>query len=151
MIGPMRNPPPATVRLAVRLMFVNVGLGLLGVLFAFVFTDQVRDNLRAKHPDDSASEIDHLVHTTVVGVAFVLVIVVALYVVLAVQVNNGQQWARVGVWTLSAFAVVNAIGALASADAAASKAVDVAQGAIEVVIVVLLALGSSNRFFSNRG
>jgi FtsH-binding integral membrane protein len=151
MIVPMNHQPvPATVVLAVRLMFVNVGLGLIGVLFAFIFTDQIRDNIRDKHPDDSPSEINHRVNNAVVLTAFVLVIVAALYAALALQVNNGQNWARVGTWALSAFSVLDAVGALTGNDAAASKSVDLTQGVIEVVIVVLLALGPSRRFFTKR-
>jgi uncharacterized membrane protein YhaH (DUF805 family) len=128
-------------------MFVNVGLGLISVLVTFMFQDGIRDNIRDKHPDDSTGEIDHLVNNTVVLTAVVLVIVVALYAGLAVQVSRGQQWARVATWALAAFSVIDAIGSLAGDDAVGSRVLGVTQGVIEVVIVVLLALRSNNHFF----
>jgi uncharacterized membrane protein YcjF (UPF0283 family) len=144
---PPRGPAPAGVLLAVRLMFVNVGLGVIGVIFAFALKNQIRDTLRDKYPDYTSSHLDSLVNTAVVVTAVVAIVFIVLYALLALQVKKGKNWARIVTFVFAALGAISALSSLAQNTAALSKVLGIIQGVIDIAIIVLLARGESSNYF----
>jgi uncharacterized membrane protein YcjF (UPF0283 family) len=147
---PPKGPPPSNVLLAVRLMFVNVGLGVIGLILAFALKSQIRDSIRDKYPDYTASHIDNLVNTAVVIAVVVAAIFVVLYALLALQVQKGKNWARIVTFVFAALGAISALSSLAQNTAALSKVLSIIQGVLDVAIIVLLARGESGSYFRKR-
>ena len=147
---PTRGPAPSTVTLAVRLMFLNAALGLIGVIILFATKDTLRDQLRDKNLDKSTSDIDNLVNTAVTIGLVIGIIFLVLYVLLAIQVGKGKNWARITTWVFAGLGVLSALSSLAQTAPALSKTFSLIGGVIDVAIIVLLARSASNEYFRKR-
>jgi uncharacterized membrane protein len=144
---PGRGPAPSSVTLAVRLMLVNAALGIIGVIVLFATKDALRDEIRDKNLDKSTADIDSLVNTAItIGLIFGIILL-ALYVLLALQVGKGKNWARITTWVFAGLGVLSALSSLARTAPAASKTFSLIGGVLDVAIIVLLAQRTSNEYF----
>jgi uncharacterized membrane protein len=75
------------------------------------------------------------------------VIFIVLYVLLALQVQKGKNWARIITWILAAFGVLNALSSLAQTNTGGSRATGLIGGVIDLAIIILLAQKASNDYF----
>ena len=108
-----KGPPPSNVVLAVRLMIINAVIGVIGVIVVLAFRDDLRKQLRDKNPGDTNKQIDDAVNTAItIGVVIGIVILV-LYVLLALQVRKGKNWARIVTWVFAGLGVLSALTSLA--------------------------------------
>jgi hypothetical protein len=78
----------------------------------------------------------------VIGIVFIV-----LYVLLALQVRKGRNWARIVTWVLAALGVLNALGSLAQPQPGFSRVVGLIAGLIDVAIIVFLLQRPSNEYF----
>jgi len=78
------------------------------------------------------------------------IVVLALYVLLALQVRKGKNWARVVTWVLAGLGVLGVLVTLAGPGTAANKLVGLVSGVLDVGVIVLLASAASNAFFARR-
>lgn len=70
-----------------------------------------------------------------------------LYVVLALQVRQAKNWARITTWVIAGLGVLSALGSLAQPEPAISRLVALISGILDIAIIVLLAQRPSNRYF----
>jgi len=146
--GPVvRGLAPAQVLNAVRLMFVSAALGLLGLIVVLATKDSLRKEILKKNRDYSASKLDDVVNAAVtIGIVIGLVFII-LYVLLALQVGKGKNWARIVTWVLAGLGAVAGLAGLAQPSPAASKILSVIGAVIDIAIIVLLAQRPANEYF----
>ena len=78
----------------------------------------------------------------IIGIIFLV-----LYVLLAIQVARGRNWARIVTWVISALGVIGLLGVLGESSAA-SKILGVVSGLLAIGIIILLAMAPSNQYFA---
>jgi hypothetical protein len=138
---------PSTVQNAVRLMFVLAALGLIGLIVVFADQDALRKAIADKNPGYDTHQLDTAVHTGVAIGAVIGIVLIVLYVLLALQVRKGKNWARIVTWVLAGLGVLGAITNLAQPQAAITKAIAGVELVLYAVLIVLLAMGPSNEYF----
>ena len=144
-----RGPAPEPVANAVRLMFVRAALGVLGVLLVLATKTTLKSEIVKRNPTADSAKLDSLLNTALaVGVVIGLVFIV-LYVLLALKVRDGRNWARIVTWVLAGLGVLGGLAALAQPEPALSRVVSVISAALDVVIIVLLAQRPASRYFAD--
>lgn len=142
-----RGPAPAPVTMAVRLMFARAAIGLLSVLVAFTQKDAMRDIVRERNPDYSSSKLDTAVNAALAVTVVIGLIFLVLYVLLALQVGKGRNWARIVTWVLAALGLLSFLASLAGDNSGITKVFAVVTAVLDVAIIVLLAQKPSNGYF----
>jgi hypothetical protein len=140
------GPAPSSVMYAVRLMFV----GVVALIVALSTKSTIRSKIAAKNPDFDSQKLNTAVNVTIGTIVVFGVIIIVLFVLLALQVGKGKQWARVITWILSGLGIISALASLGQNVAAASRAVSLLSGLLDVAIVVLLLQKPSNAYFKPR-
>lgn len=147
---PPAGPPPSSVVNATRLMFVSAALGVIGLIVLLASKNSLRDQVAKKNPEYDAHKLDTVVNAAV-AVGIVLgVIFIVLYVLLALQVQKGKNWARIVTWVLAAIGVLSALASLAQTNTGGSRATGLIGGVIDLAIIILLAQKASNDYFRRR-
>ena len=102
-----RPPQPASLRNAVRLMWVGAALALIGVIFTLAFSSKIKSavtkaaikaNVTRRSEGKSvltASQIHSVASVTVVLLAILGIIALLLWVWMAWANNKGSNWARI--------------------------------------------------------
>ena len=75
------------------------------------------------------------------------IILIVLYVLLALQVRKGKNWARIVTWVLAGLGALGGVTNLAQPQAALTKVIAGIELVLYVVLIVLLALKPSNDYF----
>jgi hypothetical protein len=138
---------PSTVQNAVRLMFALVALGVISLIVVFADKNSLRDAIESHDPSFDTSQVDSAVNTAVAVGAVIGIILIVLYVLLALQVRKGKNWARIVTWVLSGLGALGSVSNLAQPEAALTKIVAVSELVLDIVLIVLLALRPSNDYF----
>lgn len=142
-------PAPVTadagpVKTAVKLMFARAALTVVGFLLSLTQQDALRTALHKASP---SVDVDAAVKTaTTIGIVVGLIFVV-LYVLLALQVGKGKNWARIVTWVLAGLAVLGGLASLAGTDTALGKLVVVVILVLDIAIIVLLARPAASAYF----
>lgn len=97
--APARPPRPASVETAVKLIWANIALSLVGAVVTFAMLDSLVD--RALETADAGVDADTLRSGFIVGGAIGLAISVALFAMLAYFIGKGANWARITYTVLS--------------------------------------------------
>jgi hypothetical protein len=141
------GPPPQPVTNAVRLMLVSAALGIIGLIVLITTKGSLRTAIADKNPSFDDHKLDTAVNAAIgVGVVLGLIFVV-LYVLLAMQVRKGKNWARVVTWVITGLGVLSAVTSLAQPVAAGSRAFSLLGGVIDLAIIILLAQKVSSAYF----
>jgi hypothetical protein len=138
---------PSTVRNAVLLMYIRAGLGVLGIIVVLATKNSLRNEIRDQHPEYDADKLDRLTHNAVHASVIIGIVFLVLYVLLAIQVARGRNWARIVTWVISALGVIGLLSVLGESSAA-SKIIGVFSGLLAIGIIILLALAPSNEYFA---
>ena len=114
------SPPPAdprnapsTVQNAVRLMFGLAALGVIGLIIVFADKSALRTAIENANPGDDKTQIDSAVNTGIAVGAVIGIVLIVLYVLLALQVRKGKNWARIVTWVLAGLGVLGGVTNLA--------------------------------------
>ena len=103
------------------------------------FRDDLRKQIRDKNPGYSASKLDSVVNTAItIGVVIGIVILV-LYVLLALQVRKGKNWARIITWVLAGLGVLSGLASLAQTQTPFQRVTTLIGAVIDLAIIILLA------------
>lgn len=152
--GPQEQGPrtaPAPVLTAVRLMFARAALSLLGLLALLATKSTLKEQILKSKPTVSGSQIDTLLSAAIgIGVVVGLVFIV-LYVLLALQVRKGKNWARIVTWVLAGLGVLSALTSLAQPEPLLTRILSLIGAVIDVAVIVLLAQRPSSAYFSKTG
>lgn len=144
------GPVPKEVDLASKLMFLRVALGILSAILAFTLGDSIKDSIREGNPNLTASEVDSA-YAIGIGVALFFGLVFALlYVLLAIQVRKGKNWARIVTIVLATLGVLTGLLGLASDGPALDRIVSLLLLLVDAAIIVLLVMKPSRDFFASR-
>jgi hypothetical protein len=138
---------PSTVQNAVRLMFLLAALGLIGIIVVFAEKDALRTAIRDANSGYDTTQIDNALNTAIAVGAVIGVILIVLYVLLALQVRKGKNWARIVTWVLAGLGVLGAFSNLAQPQAAITKVIAGIELVLYIVLIVLLAMKPSNEYF----
>jgi uncharacterized membrane-anchored protein len=142
-----RGEAPPPVQNAVRLMFVRAALGVVGIIALLATKSALKKAILKNTPSADAAKLDSLVNTALVVGAVIGIVFIVLYVLLALQVRKGRNWARIVTWVLAALGVLNALGSLAQPQPGFSRVVGLIAGLIDVAIIVFLLQRPSNEYF----
>jgi hypothetical protein len=154
--APQGGPPPAgrdprsapsTVRNAVRLMFVLAALGLIALIIVFANKNELRKAIADANPGYDTTQLDNAVNVGITIGAVIGIVLIVLYVLLALQVRKGKNWARIVTWVLAGLGVLGSVTNLAQPQAALTKVVAGVELVLYVVLIVLLAMAPSNEYF----
>jgi len=141
------SSPPADVLRAVQLMFARVAVGVVSAVVTVTSGDAIKGSIRAGDPALGPDEVESQYARTV-GIAIGLGVVVAvLFVLLALQVLEGRNWARIVTWVVAGLGVLGGVLALFSSGTLLEKAITVIALLLDVRIIVLLASRSANEYF----
>jgi hypothetical protein len=147
---PTTNDPrsaPSSVQNAVRLMFLLAALGLIGIIVVFADKNALRTAIENANSGYSTKQVDDALNTAVAIAAVIGIILIVLYVLLALQVRKGKNWARIVTWVLAGLGVLGSVGNLAQPQAAITKVIAGVELVLYVVLIVLLAMKPSNEYF----
>ena len=104
----VRGPRPASVDLAVKLIWGAIAVSLLSGIATFVMIDSIIDQQLEASGVGEAVTADAIRTAALMSAAFGLVISVALYALLAIFIGKGANWARI------VYTVFTVIGVLVS-------------------------------------
>jgi hypothetical protein len=141
---------PSTVVNAVRLMFVSAAIGVVSLIVALSTKSTIRAKIAKKNPDFDAQKLNTAVNATIAIIVVFGIIFIVLFVLLALQVGKGKNWARIVTWVITGLGILSALASLGQSVSAASRVVDLVAGLLDVAIVVLLLQKPSNAFFKPR-
>lgn len=146
--GPMVRPPaPPPVVNAVRLMLVQAAFSVLGFVVLIATKDALKKAIAKKNTGYDAQKLTDVVNAAVaIGIVIALIVTV-LYVLLALQVRKGKNWARIVTWVLSGLGVLSGLASLAQPETALSRVLGLVGVLIDVAIIVLLAQRPSSQYF----
>lgn len=140
---------PGTVRNAVILMYARAALGLISIFVLLATKSPLKTAIHKDNPNYDASKLDNIVNAAVISGLVVGIIFLVLYVLLAVQVAKGKNWARIVTWVISGLGVLSIFGVISNSTGL-TKVVDIVSGLLAIAIIVLLAMGPSNQYFATR-
>lgn len=144
------GPPPPSVVTAVRLMFVRAGVALIGAIITFAMKNDLRSAIKDANPNASAHRINTLYNSAIAVGIIVAAIFIVLYLLLALQVRKGKNWARIVTWIVAGLGVIDAFGSLAQTTTSATQTITIIVGVIDVAIIVMLSQRASNFYFNKR-
>lgn len=141
------GPAPATVGNAVRLMMIRAALGVLGIIVVLATKSSLKKEILKHNRSADAARLDSLVNTAITVGIVVGIVFIVLYVLLALQVRNGRNWARIVTWVIAGLGVLSALSSLAQPEPALSRVVSAISAILDIAIIVLLAQRPSNQYF----
>jgi hypothetical protein len=149
--APERGLVPAPVRNAVRIMFVRTVLGVGEIVEAVATRSTLKAEILRKNPASDSTRLSRLFNPlfTALVVAFLMYLVV--YALLALQVRQGRNWARVVTVVLGALAALFSLASLGETEPAPSHVLGPVNAALSVVVIVLLSLHQSSLYFHRAG
>jgi hypothetical protein len=118
---PVRPEPPASVVMAVRLMYAGAVVSALSLIVGLATIGSLRSNLHKAQPTLTPTQLHQLQTVVVVGSVFIGVLSIGLWVWMALMNKAGKSWARIvaavlfGLYTLYLLFVVARTGAAGSA------------------------------------
>jgi hypothetical protein len=134
---------PAPVTMAVRLLYLNVVIGLIGVITLFALKDDLKKQILKKTPNASNSTVN----AAVAVAAVVAIILLLLFALLAWQVGKGKNWARITTWVFAGLGVISGLASFAQPEATVNRILGIVGLVIDIAVIVLLARPQSNEYF----
>jgi len=131
-------------------MFLRVALGILNALLAFLSADSIKDSIRDNDPTLTQSQVDSAFAVAVGVTVFFGLVFALLYVLLAIQVRKGKNWARIVTWVLAGLGVIGGLLGLLGNGTGLEKGLSVIILLVDAAIIVFLALKPSNEYFTSR-
>lgn len=142
------GPAPTQVVTAVRLMLANAALQVISLILSIAFRDRIIDSFvrHSKTTVDAATLRASARSSVGVSIGISLVIIV-LYLLLAMQVRKGKNWARITTIVFAALGVLAILSVLSPATIGVMKVVGLALFVVNVGIIVLLTRRPSSHYF----
>ena len=143
---------PSTIKNAVYLMYAGAALGVIGALLAFTLQDQMRAAVQESLAGSGAELSESMIQTTiqiglVVGVVFGL-IGAGLWVMNAIFVRKGHNWARIVGSVLGGIYLLSFLYGLTQPNPALTMVINVLTALVAVGAIVLLWLRPSSEFLA---
>lgn len=145
-----RGPVPSTVRIAVLLMFVGALAALVGIVVTLTNADHIRQLFEDTVPKMTPDKIDNATTFAIVQQIVLNVLRAAVWVVLALFVRQGRQWARIVSTLVAVLGVVLILRGIGGTDEVGAMIAGWGQVVCGVVAVVLIWLPPSMPWFRPR-
>jgi len=147
--GPVSQP--ASIALAVKLMYVGAALSLLGIIVTFLSRDTIRDSVeKASRDATKPMTSDQMDAAVALGVGFGVVlglIGVALWLWMAVANGRGRKWARVVATVFFGLSVLSLLGSLVQKPPVLSLVLGLVSLLLGAYIIVLLYKRESTEYY----
>lgn len=144
------GPAPKEVIRATLIMFAQAALGLIGLIVNFADSGGVKDSIRDSDPSLTQDQVDS---AYTVGLVFALIIglvFAALYVLLALQMRKGKNWARIVTLVIAGLSILFGLIGLGASAPAISRVIGVIGLLLNIAIFVLLLLRPAREYFASR-
>jgi hypothetical protein len=142
---------PATIRLAVRLMWIGAAISFIGIVVAFVQRDELRDQFREADSSLSSSELDTAVAAGLTFIGVIGVVAIGLWVWMATTNGQGRAWARTVATVLGGLNILfTLLGFLGDQLTPLNIAVSILTIALAAAILYLLYRPDSNAYYDYR-
>ncbi|QGN58954.1 hypothetical protein [Nostocoides sp. HKS02] len=143
---------PASIAMAVKLMYVGAALSLVGLLSTFLMRGTIRDAVQ-KASDTSTTHLTSSQVDAAVGVAVGLGVVsglvgVALWLWMAAANGKGRKWARILATIFFACSVLSTLGSLAQHPPVLSLVVSIISLVLGAYIIYLLYRPESTQYYA---
>lgn len=129
---------------AVRLMYLRGLLGVVSLIVLFATRDELKKRILEQTPNAD----DTTVGSAITVAAALGIVILVVYLLLAMQVGRGKNWARIVTWVIAALGILGFLGGLAQPAPMLSRIISVLAVLIDIAIAVLLILAPSNEYFS---
>jgi hypothetical protein len=135
----------------VNLLFIYVGVSLLGLIVGLVQTDAMRRQVAASNPTFTEGELDAAVAVGMIGMIMFGLVFIPVLTWLTFMIRKGANWARITVTVLLVLAVLLDFFFRDGTETALMNLVTVADFLLGLVILLLLWQRSATMWFSARG
>ena len=122
---PVRPEPPASVVMAVRLMYTGAVVSALSLIVGLVTIGGLRDSLHKSQPTLTPTQLHNLQTVVVVGSVFIGLVSIGLWVWMALMNKAGKPWARIVASVLFGLDTIFLLLGVARAGAAAGTLVSI--------------------------
>jgi len=122
---PVRPGPPASVVMAVRLMYAGAVVSTLSLVVGLATIGSLRNSLHKSDPSLTAAQLHSLQNVVVVGSVVIGLIGIGLWVWMAVTNKAGKSWARIVATVLFVLDTLLLLLGVARAGAAAGTLVSI--------------------------
>jgi len=145
---PVRPEPPASVVMAVRLMYAGAVVSALSLIVGLVTIGGLRDSLHKSQPTLTPTQLHNLQTVVVVGSVFIGLVSIGLWVWMALMNKAGKPWARIVASVLLGLDTIFLLLGVARAGAAAGTLVSILTWLIGLGAVVYLWRKDSSAYFN---
>jgi len=145
---PVRPEPPASVVMAVRLMYAGAVVSALSLIVGLVTIGGLRDSLHKSQPTLTPTQLHNLQTVVVVGSVFIGLVSIGLWVWMALMNKAGKSWARIVATVLFGLDTVFLLLGVARAGAAAGTLVSILIWLIGLGATILLWRKDSSAYFT---
>jgi hypothetical protein len=145
---PMRAEPPASVVMAVRLMYAGAVVSALSLIVGLVTVGSLRDSLHKSDPSLTPTQLHNLQTVVVVGSVFIGLISIGLWVWMALMNKAGKSWARIIATVLFGLDTLFLLLGVARAGAAAGTLVSIVTWLIGLGAIIFLWRRDSSEYFT---
>lgn len=148
--GAPRAPlaPPREVIWATYLMFAQVALAVISAILNLADSEGFKDAIREAQPNLTPDEVDSAYNVGVVFTVVIGIVFAALYLLLALQVRKGKNWARIVTFVIAGLGLLFGLLGLAADAPALSRFLGLIGLLLDAAIIVLLLLKPSNDYFA---
>ncbi len=145
---PVRPEPPASVVMAVRLMYAGAVVSALSLIVGLVTVGSLRDSLHKAQPSLTATQLHNLQTVVIVGSIFIGLISIGLWIWMALMNKAGKSWARIIATVLFGLDTLFLLLGVARAGAAAGTLVSIVTWLIGLGAVIFLWRRDSSEYFT---
>jgi hypothetical protein len=145
---PVRPEPPASVVMAVRLMYAGAVVSALSLIVGLVTIGSLRASLHKAQPTLTPTQLHDLQAVVVVGSIFIGLVSIGLWVWMAFMNKAGKPWARIVATVLFGLDTLFLLLGVARAGAAAGTLVSILTWLIGLGAVVYLWRKDSTAYFN---
>jgi hypothetical protein len=145
---PVRPGPPASVVMAVRLMYAGAVVSALSLIVGLVTIGSLRDSLHKSYPTFTVSQLHSLQMVLVVGSVVFGLISIGLWVWMALMNRAGKSWARIVATVLFGLDTLFLLLGVARAGAAAGALVSILTWLIGLGAIIFLWRRESTEYFN---
>ena len=145
---PVHSEPPASVVMAVRLMYAGAVVSALSLIVGLVTIGGLRDSLHKAQPSLTPTQLHDLQTVVIVGSIFIGLISIGLWVWMALMNKAGKPWARIVATVLFGLDTLFLLLGVARAGAAAGTLVSILTWLIGLGAVIYLWRRDSSEYFN---
>ncbi len=145
---PVRPEPPASVVMAVRLMYAGAVVSALSLIVGLVTVGSLRESLHKAQPSLTTTQLHNLQTVVIVGSIFIGLISIGLWIWMALMNTAGKSWARIIATVLFGLDTLFLLLGVARAGAAAGTLVSIVTWLIGLGAVIFLWRRDSSEYFT---